>query len=148
MSDQEMLTFSKDLRFAKIPAKINFLVLDDLKAMQIAISRDIKRIGFKGDFYGASTIGDAIEGLKKFEINFIFVDCNLLNGELGIDFLKYVRKSPKYSKLPVLMLTTVSEVSNILIAIGAGASGYIVKPWELNDLKEKIAHAYNEYINA
>lgn len=145
--EQEMLTFYKDLRFAKIPAKTNFLLLDDMESMQVSVARDIKRLGFKGSFYGAKTIAQAKEALEKYEIHFIFSDWNLQDGEVGIDFLKHVRSSSLAAKFPVVMFTTEDEVSNILEAVEAGASDYVVKPWELEDLREKIAHAYNEFIN-
>lgn len=143
----EMLTFSKDARFAKMPKNTNFLVLDDMDSMQVAVARDIKRIGFTGAFYGAKTIAEAKDALEKYEIHFIFSDWNLQHGEIGLDFLKFVRQHHKHPRFPVVMFTTEDEVSNILEAVEAGASGYVVKPWETKELKEKIAHAHNEYIN-
>lgn len=145
-NDEEMLTFDKDLRFAKLPVKLNFLVLDDMESMQVAVAKDIKRLGFKGGFYGAKTITEAKEALEKYKIDFIFTDWNLQDGEIGIDFLKHVRSSKLPAKFPVLVFTTEDEISNILEAIEAGASGYVVKPWTAEDLKEKIGHAYNEFV--
>ena len=145
--EEEMLTFSKDARFAKMPKKTNFLVLDDMEAMQVAVARDIKKIGFTGNFYGAKTITEAKEALEKFEIHFIFSDWNLQHGEIGLDFLKFVRQKNKHPKFPVVMFTTEDEVSNILEAVEEGASGYVVKPWETEELREKIAYAYNEFVN-
>ena len=141
--DTEYLQFSKGL--AKIPAKTNFLVLDDMDSMQVAVAKDIKRLGFTGDFYGAKAIDEAKLVLEKYPINFIFCDWNLQDGEIGIDFLKFVRQKHKHPKFPVVMFTTEDEVANILEAVEAGASGYVVKPWEIEDLKEKIAHAWNEF---
>ena len=148
MADQEeMLIFSKDARFAKMPAKTNFLVLDDMESMQVAVAKDIKRIGFTGSFYGAKTIAEAKSALEKFKIDFIFSDWNLMDGEIGLDFLKFVRQTHKHPKFPVVMFTTEDEVSNILEAVEEGASGYVVKPWEFEELRDKIAYAYNEYVN-
>lgn len=142
--EQEMLQFSKGL--AKIPKATNFLVLDDMDSMQVAVAKDIKRLGFTGSFYGAKSIDEAKDALEKYPIHFVFCDWNLQNGEIGIDFLKHVRQKHKDPKFPVVMFTTEDEVSNILEAVEAGASGYVVKPWEVDELKEKIAHAWNEFV--
>ncbi len=145
--DSEFITFSKNPRFAKMPKKTNFLVLDDMDSMQVAVSRDLKRIGFTGNFYGVKTIAEAKEALETHDIHFIFADWNLQDGEIGLDFLKHVRKHHKQPLFPVVMFTTESEVENILEAVEAGASNYLVKPWEIEELREKVSHAYNGFIN-
>ena len=56
----------------------------------------------------------------------------------GLELLVAVRKNPSTSKLPVLMVTAEALQENILAAIKAGVSNFVVKPFDTNMLKEKI----------
>ena len=54
----------------------------------------------------------------------------------GLDVLKILRA--KGSKIPIVMCTSLSSKAAIVEAIAAGASGYIVKPYQPNDVEERL----------
>jgi two-component system chemotaxis response regulator CheY len=56
----------------------------------------------------------------------------------GMELLKTIRSDSKYSSIPVLMVTAEAEKENIVQAIQAGVSNYIVKPFTAEILKEKL----------
>jgi len=56
----------------------------------------------------------------------------------GLQFLQKVRSQSGYQDIPVIMLTTVSTQDEVVAALKAGASSYIVKPFTADKLKEKI----------
>lgn len=56
----------------------------------------------------------------------------------GLDLLKKVRATPGLEKLPFLMITAEAEQGNVVIAVKAGVSNFIVKPFSAAVLKEKI----------
>ena len=66
-------------------------------------------------------------------------------GKTGFEFLKWVRAQDKYAKLPFLILTTENEQEKILDAISEGASNFLLKPWEEEDLSEKIQLAFQQH---
>ena len=56
----------------------------------------------------------------------------------GFDFLKAVKANSLYKHIPIIMITTESEKSNINSAIQAGASNYLLKPFRNDELTDKI----------
>jgi two-component system chemotaxis response regulator CheY len=56
----------------------------------------------------------------------------------GIDLLKAVRANDKLKSLPVLMVTAEAKKEQILEAAEAGVNGYVVKPFQPAQLKDKL----------
>ena len=57
---------------------------------------------------------------------------------MGIDFLKAVRGNEKFKGIPFLMVTAEAKRENIIEAAKAGVSQYIVKPFTVESLQEKM----------
>lgn len=123
----------------KLNPNTRFLIVEDQKNIQIALAKDLRRLGFLGDLFCCAQIADALEALKEQSIDVILLDINLKNGESGIELLKKIKKS-KY-KQPVIMISALDEVSCLLAAIESGAAEFIVKPWDKNTLMNKLAHS-------
>jgi two-component system chemotaxis response regulator CheY len=56
----------------------------------------------------------------------------------GFEVLQKISKDSRYNKIPVIMLTSESDDANREQALGAGASGYITKPFTSEDLIQTI----------
>jgi two-component system, chemotaxis family, chemotaxis protein CheY len=67
----------------------------------------------------------------------ILSDWNMPNLN-GMDLLKKVRTAPKTMQTPFIMITTESERENILAALKAGATNYIIKPVHVENLRRKL----------
>ena len=80
---------------------------------------------------------DALAKLEKGQFNFIISDWNMPN-MMGLDFLKAVRSKESTKGIPFLMVTAEAKIDNILEAAKAGVSQYIVKPFTLEALEEKL----------
>jgi len=61
-----------------------------------------------------------------------------LPGIDGIEVLKVIKETPEISSIPVVMLTTSREESEILRSYSYHASSYIVKPINFNDFMEAL----------
>ena len=119
-----------------------FLLIDDQEGIRSQMRRNLKKVGFEGKKFQAENGKQAIEVMEKNrehrdEIEFIICDIDMPDMN-GIEFLKWTRSDEYYSKIPFLMVTTLSEVDNICEAIEAGADEYIVKPWDNETLHERI----------
>ena len=57
----------------------------------------------------------------------------------GLDLLKRVRADPKIKRIPFIMVTAESKTENVVAAKQAGVSNYIVKPFNSETLRAKIA---------
>lgn len=117
------------------------LVIDDMNTMRKIIKKMLKEIGF-------TNIDEANDGKPAWKMieeaheagmpyQFIVSDWNM-PGLTGLDLLKQIRADERFSKLPFLMITAEAEQSNVVIAVKAGVSNFIVKPFNKATLKAKI----------
>ncbi|MBV6521221.1 MAG: Chemotaxis protein CheY [Gemmatimonadaceae bacterium] len=113
---------------------MKFLVVDDSATMRRIIMYSLQRIGY-ADCVEAS---DGEEALDKFDasIGFVITDWNMPKMS-GLEFVRILRTRPG-GTLPVLMVTTRSVREDIVTAIEAGVNNYVVKPFTLQVLKDKI----------
>ena len=79
----------------------------------------------------------AWEILNREKIDFIVSDWNMPKMP-GIDLLRKVRASEQFGNLPFLMVTAEAQQENIIEAVQAKVSNYIVKPFTADTLKQKI----------
>ena len=56
----------------------------------------------------------------------------------GIDLLRKVRSSEQFANIPFLMVTAEAQQENIIEAVQAKVSNYIVKPFTADTMKQKI----------
>lgn len=87
----------------------------------------------------------AAEALDKADISTLPYDCILLDIQMpetdGIELCAMLRKMPEYRKIPIIMLTAMSDRNYIDRAFAAGATDYITKPFEAIELKSRLALA-------
>ena len=111
--------------------KTIFLV-DDSATILLSISNILGKAG-----YGVEKAGNAAEALKKFQagvkVDLLITDLNM-PGMNGIEFIKEVRKLPTHKFMPILFLTTESQQAKRDEAKAAGASGWLVKPVNADQL--------------
>jgi CheY-like chemotaxis protein len=62
----------------------------------------------------------------------------------GLEVLRTLKNNPKYVSIPVVVLTSSTEDSDIQSAYGAGANSYIVKPVDFNKFMD-VAHHIQHY---
>lgn len=70
----------------------------------------------------------------------LFLDINM-PGLNGLDVLKTLRESDRYMKLPIIMLSTTQEDSIVQKSLELGASYYVPKASNFNELKRSIEFA-------
>lgn len=57
----------------------------------------------------------------------------------GITFCRQLRRDPRFVALPILFLTAKGGTDDIVNGLDAGADDYVVKPFELNELRARVA---------
>jgi two-component system chemotaxis response regulator CheY len=131
--------------FAK---ETHVLVVDDSLNIRRIVVDSLQRLGFTK----VTTAEDAVEALGKLKffaktphaIGLVLSDLNM-PGPSGLDFLKQVRQEKDFVTLPFVLVTTESEKGAVIEAAGAGVSGYVVKPFNLETLTKKIKEAYKKH---
>lgn len=112
------------------------LLVDDSMTILLSMSAILTKAG-----YGVEKASSADEGLTKFKgglkPDLLITDLNM-PGMNGIEFIKEVRKLPNQRFMPILFLTTESQQSKRDEAKAAGASGWLVKPVDAEQLINTI----------
>ena len=115
---------------------MNALVIDDSRAIRMILSRMLRELGFDVD---EATNGK--EGLARLEEglppDLMLVDWNMPEMS-GIDFVTAVRQPPYSSTARVMMVTTETEVPQMVRALEAGADEYVMKPFTREAIVEKL----------
>jgi two-component system, chemotaxis family, chemotaxis protein CheY len=112
------------------------LVVDDSVSMRQMVAYTLQQAGFS-----VLQGGDGQEGLDKLQgqrVELIITDVNMPTMD-GITFVKNVRALPNYKYTPILMLTTESQAATRQQGKAAGATGWLVKPFEPNQFLQIVA---------
>ena len=112
------------------------LVVDDFSTMRRIIRNILRQLGFT-NIVEADDGSTAWEVLNREKIDFIVSDWNMPI-MTGIELLRKVRASEQHSAIPFLMVTAEAQQENILEAVQAKVSNYIVKPFTADTMKQKI----------
>ena len=115
---------------------LNFLVVDDFSTMRRIIKNLLHDLGYV-NVTEADDGNTALPLLKGGNFDFLITDWNM-PGMPGLELLKLVRADARLGKMPVLMLTAEAKREQIVEAVQAGVSGYVIKPFTAVTLKEKI----------
>jgi two-component system chemotaxis response regulator CheY len=112
------------------------LIVDDAAAMRRILRGLLKELGFK-NMREAENGQIAMAALKKKKADFVVSDWNM-PVMTGMDLLKAIRADDELKATPVLMVTAEAKQENIIAAVQAGVSNYIVKPFNAQTLQEKL----------
>jgi two-component system, chemotaxis family, chemotaxis protein CheY len=113
-----------------MPKKI--LVVDDSAAIRQSISFILKQEGY--ETVEATDGQEALNMLGPIEaLDLIITDVNMPNLD-GIGFIRKAREIAKFKFTPILVLTTESQGSKMNEGKEAGATGWIVKPFNSDKL--------------
>ena len=112
------------------------LIVDDFATMRRIVRNILRQIGL-ANVVEADDGTTAWDILNREKIDFIVSDWNMPKMP-GIDLLRKVRASEQFANLPFLMVTAEAQQENIIEAVQAKVSNYIVKPFTADTLKQKI----------
>lgn len=112
------------------------LVVDDFSTMRRIIKNILRQLGFT-NVVEADDGTSAWEILNKDRIEFVISDWNMPK-MTGIELLRKVRASEEFADMPFLMVTAEAQQENVIEAVQARVSNYIVKPFTAETMKQKI----------
>ncbi len=107
------------------------LTVDDSASMRQMVTFTLKKAGFEVE--AAKDGVEALEIAKNTGFDVVISDVNMPNMD-GITLIKELRSLPKYKFVPMLMLTTESGMDKKMEGKAAGATGWIVKPFNPDQL--------------
>jgi two-component system chemotaxis response regulator CheY len=116
---------------------MNVLIVDDYTTMLRIVRNLLKQIGFN-NIEEATDGSQAFQMMKSRKFGLVISDWNM-EPMTGIQLLRQVRQEPDLKAVPFIMVTAESKTENVVEAKKAGVSNYIVKPFNADTLKQKIA---------
>ena len=123
------------------PSDMKVLVVDDFATMRRIVKNILSQLGYK-HIIEADDGTTAIDILKQEKVDLIISDWNMPK-MTGLDLLKLVRGNPDMANIPFIMVTAEAQQDNIILAVKAKVSQYIVKPFTADTLGEKINKVLN-----
>jgi two-component system chemotaxis response regulator CheY len=115
---------------------IKYLVVDDFSTMRRIVKNLLQELGYQ-DIQEADDGKTAWPMLQAGNFDFVITDWNMPQMP-GLDLLKAIRADARLKNLPVLMVTAEAKREQIVEAAQAGVSGYVVKPFTAEILKQKL----------
>lgn len=116
--------------------EMKILIVDDFATMRRIMKNILKQIGFS-NIIEADDGTTALEELKKSTVDLIISDWNMPK-MTGLDLLKNVRDTDGLKDIPFLMVTAEAQKQNVIDAVQAGVTNYVVKPFTAEAISEKL----------
>lgn len=115
---------------------IAILVVDDSQAVRLHVRSFLRAMGFP-DIDLAEDGLVALQKLRSRGYGLIISDWSMEKLD-GYELLKTVREDVKLKHIPFIMITASNEPQKVMLAKQAGVSNYIIKPFTIAALKQKL----------
>jgi two-component system chemotaxis response regulator CheY len=120
-----------------VDKNMRVMIVDDYNTMLRILRNLLRQLQFN-NVEEANDGNDALNKLRQGQYGLIISDWNM-QPMTGIELLREVRGDEKLRHIPFIMVTAESKPENVVAAKQAGVSNYIVKPFNAETLKHKIA---------
>ena len=119
---------------------MKIMVVDDMSTMRRIVKNLLKQLGF-ANVDEAENGQEALIKLRADKFGFVVSDWNMPVMS-GIQLLRAIRADEGLKAIPVLMVTAEAQKENIIEAVQAGVSNYVVKPFTAEILQEKMSKIF------
>lgn len=119
--------------------QLPILVVDSQMPIQQALSATLHDMGF-AEVIQAASAQEAMRILKSTLVAAVISDWNM-PGMTGLGLLRWVRCEPALASMPFMLVSAETDRERVRQAISAGASEYLVKPYTVQDLANKVGRA-------
>ncbi len=125
-----------------VDKSMNVLVVDDYKSMIRIVRGLLNQLGF-------ANVDEALDGptalalIRSKNYGLVLSDWNM-QPMSGLELLKEVRAEERTRTLPFVMVTAEAKAENVVAARQAGVNNYVIKPFTLAVLKQKLTTVLGE----
>jgi len=112
------------------------LVVEDQKSVLMQVEALLKSRGHA--VITASNSHDAMDQLSRFHIDLVITDIMMPGGASGFELAKTIKKDPRFTGKPVMMLTGRRDAKDVEKGIMSGADDYVVKPIDADLFLAKV----------
>lgn len=118
------------------PTSLSCLVVDDQQTMRSLVRTGLQQLGFRA-IYEAPDGEDGLRQMLARPIQLVISDYNMPKLD-GLGLLRAIRSHPPIQKTAFIMLTGRADKELVQRAVQFGVNNYLVKPFTVGTLKEKI----------
>ena len=119
-------------------AGIRVLIVDDSSVMRKIVERALRQSELELEtVFEAGNGAEGLELLGSKQVELILTDINMPAMD-GLEFLRQLRARNIAAGVPVVMITTESSEEHVKAAIQSGARAYIRKPFNAEQVKERV----------
>jgi two-component system chemotaxis response regulator CheY len=112
------------------------LIVDDSRAMRMILRRLLKSLGFETvEAEDGQVALTAVHEQGPFDIALVDWNMPVMN---GLEFILAVRADHGLDAMRIMMVTTETEPTQLVLALEAGASEYLMKPFSSEAVVEKL----------
>jgi two-component system, chemotaxis family, chemotaxis protein CheY len=121
---------------------LDILIVDDSAAIRKILQRVLRQADIPiGNVFEAGDGQEALESLKTRPVGLILSDINMPNMD-GLELLSRLKATEVWKHLPVVMVSTEGSQAKVLEAVQLGAAGYVRKPFNAEQIKQKLAEFF------
>jgi two-component system, chemotaxis family, chemotaxis protein CheY len=118
---------------------LDILIVDDSAGIRKILQRVIRQTEMSlGNIIEAADGVEALELLKTQSVGLILSDINMPNMN-GLELLSHIKASETLKNVPIVMISTEGSQQKVMEAVQLGAAGYVKKPFNAEQIKEKLA---------
>ena len=115
------------------------LIVDDSSAMRAFVRAALEQdVALDTEVIEAGSGFDALRLLPRHDFDMVILDINMPHIH-GLELISLLRANERYRELPVLVISTESSDRDKQRAMELGASGYLTKPFQSEELLERVA---------
>jgi two-component system chemotaxis response regulator CheY len=116
----------------------SLLIVDDSTAIRKILIRILGQAGIAlGPVHEAGDGSEALKVLEGNAVSMVLSDINMPNMD-GIELLRSLRASERWKELPVVLITTEGAQARVQEAVELGATSYIRKPFNADQLRDRL----------
>lgn len=117
------------------------LVVDDSKVMRVVEQRALESMGWQ--VTQAANGREAIAALEQMGgCDLVLADWQMPEMD-GIALVKHLRQDVRWAALVIIMVSSNAVLESIEVALNAGANDFVMKPFSVDALKERVSEAFH-----
>jgi two-component system chemotaxis response regulator CheY len=113
------------------------MVIDDSRAIRMILTNTLAELGYEVCQAANGKEALALADRENGTLSLILVDWNMPEMN-GLEFIKHLRSDSRFSSVPLMMVTTETEIQQVGVALEAGANEYVMKPFTKEIIADKL----------
>lgn len=124
----------------------HIFIVDDEENVRKIVEISMTKLGYKTSFARDGIEAINILNQENFSADLIILDV-MIPGLTGFEISKRIKNNNKLKNIPIIMLTALAQDKDIERGFQAGVDAYIVKPFSVIELQNKVKSLLESSVN-